>query len=43
MHQKYQTNGILGSILLKNKIENLHNFEKYDWQKPHKSNQTGSK
>ncbi len=26
-----------------NKIENLHNIEKYKWQKPHKSNQTGSK
>jgi NADH:ubiquinone oxidoreductase subunit len=26
-----------------NKIENLHNIEKYAWQKPHKSNQTGSK
>ena len=27
----------------KNKIENLHIISKYDWQKPHTSNQTGSK
>ena len=27
----------------KNKIENDHNFKKYDWQKPHQSNQTGTK
>ena len=26
-----------------NKIEKKHEFEKYDWQKPHQSNQTGSK
>jgi NADH:ubiquinone oxidoreductase subunit len=26
----------------KNKIENDHNFKKYDWQKPHMSNQTGT-
>ena len=26
-----------------NRIEKKHNFEKYEWQKPHKSNQTGSK
>ena len=26
-----------------NKIENVHNLDKYEWQKPHKSNQTGSK
>ena len=25
-----------------NKIENDHNLEKYDWQKPHQSNQTGT-
>ena len=25
-----------------NKIENFHDFKKYDWQKPHKSNQTGT-
>ena len=25
-----------------NKIENNHNLEKYDWQKPHQSNQTGT-
>jgi len=25
-----------------NKIENIHNFEKYNWQKPHQSNQTGT-
>ena len=25
-----------------NKIENNHDLEKYDWQKPHKSNQTGT-
>ena len=27
----------------KNKIENLHEIRKFDWQKPHKPNQTGSK
>ncbi len=26
-----------------NKIENVHNLDKYEWQKPHKSNQTGSR
>ena len=26
-----------------NKIENNHELEKYDWQKPHRSNQTGTK
>ena len=26
----------------KNKIENTHDLKKYDWQKPHQSNQTGS-
>jgi len=26
----------------KNKIENLHDIKKFDWQKPHKPNQTGS-
>ncbi|MDC1159761.1 NADH-ubiquinone oxidoreductase subunit NDUFA12 family protein [Candidatus Pelagibacter sp.] len=26
----------------KNKIENNHELKKYDWQKPHQSNQTGS-
>ena len=26
----------------KNKIENTHELKKYDWQKPHKSNQTGT-
>tara|TARA_B110000285_G_C14955116_1_gene528796 strand:- start:545 stop:904 length:360 start_codon:yes stop_codon:yes gene_type:complete len=25
-----------------NKIQNKHNIEKYDWQKPHQSNQTGT-
>ena len=25
-----------------NKIENIHDLKKYDWQKPHKYNQTGS-
>ena len=25
-----------------NKIENNHTLEKYDWQKPHQSNQTGT-
>ena len=25
-----------------NKIENSHNIEKYHWQKPHQSNQTGT-
>jgi NADH:ubiquinone oxidoreductase subunit len=26
-----------------NKIENNHDLKKYDWQKPHQSNQTGTK
>ncbi|MDA9663460.1 NADH-ubiquinone oxidoreductase subunit NDUFA12 family protein [Candidatus Pelagibacter sp.] len=26
----------------KNKVENLHDIEKYAWQKPHLSNQTGT-
>ena len=26
----------------KNKIENVHEFQKYDWQKPHQANQTGT-
>ena len=25
-----------------NKIENVHEFKKYDWQKPHQFNQTGT-
>ena len=27
---------------IKNKIENSHEIKKYDWQKPHQPNQTGS-
>ena len=26
-----------------NKVEKDHNLKKYDWQKPHQSNQTGTK
>jgi NADH:ubiquinone oxidoreductase subunit len=26
-----------------NRIENNHNLKKYNWQKPHQSNQTGTK
>ena len=26
----------------KNKIENVHDLQKYEWQKPHQSNQTGT-
>tara|TARA_B110000116_G_scaffold146809_1_gene127058 strand:- start:120 stop:479 length:360 start_codon:yes stop_codon:yes gene_type:complete len=26
----------------KNRIENSHEIKKYDWQKPHQSNQTGT-
>ena len=26
-----------------NKIENTHDLKKYNWQKPHQSNQTGTK
>ena len=26
----------------KNRIENKHDLEKYNWQKPHQSNQTGT-
>ena len=25
-----------------NKIEKIHNLEKYDWQKPHQENLTGT-
>jgi len=25
-----------------NRIENIHDLKKYDWQKPHQSNQTGT-
>ena len=28
---------------MNNKIENEHNLKKFDWQKPHQSNQTGTK
>ena len=28
---------------MNNKIESLHNPKKYDWQKPHLSNKTGTK
>ena len=42
MHQKFQLNGIHGSISLKNKIEEKHDLKKYDWQKPHLSNLTGT-
>ena len=28
---------------INNKIENSHDLKKYDWQKPHKPNQTGTK
>ena len=27
----------------KNKLENSHDIKKYDWQKPHQHNQTGTK
>ena len=27
---------------ISNKIEIFHDFKKYDWQNPHKSNQTGT-
>ena len=27
---------------MKNKIENVHELKKFNWQKPHKSNQTGT-
>ena len=27
----------------KNRLENLHKFEKYSWQKPHQNNMTGTK
>ena len=26
-----------------NRIENIHELDKYNWQKPHQSNQTGTK
>jgi len=25
-----------------NKIENIHDYKKYNWQKPHEPNQTGT-
>ena len=27
---------------IKNKIENIHDLRKFEWQKPHKPNQTGT-
>ena len=42
MLQKFQTNGTHGYILQKNKIENIHDLDKYEWQKPHLPNQTGT-
>jgi hypothetical protein len=42
MHQKSQLNGIHGYILHHNKIEKKHDLEKYDWQKPHQPNLTGT-
>jgi hypothetical protein len=42
MHQKYQLNGIRGCILRLIELKKKHNLEKYDWQKPHQSNLTGT-
>ena len=41
MLQKFQLNGIHGYIL-KNKIEKNQKLEKYDWQKIHQENLTGT-
>ena len=41
MHLKYQLNGIHGCIYI-NRIEKKHKLDKYDWQKPHQSNLTGT-
>ena len=40
-HQKFPLNGILGYIT-PNKIEKKHTLEKYEWQKPHQENLTGT-
>ncbi len=32
----------VGDYNIQNKIENTHELKKYDWQKPHQSNQTGT-
>ena len=42
MHQKYQLNGILGCILHQIKLKKIMNLKKYDWQKPHQPNLTGT-
>ena len=42
MHQKFQLSGIHGCNFTPNKIEMKHIFEKYEWQKPHQSNLTGT-
>ena len=42
MPLKFLMNGILGCILQKIKLKILHNLKKFDWQKPHQSNLTGS-
>ena len=41
-HQKFLLNGILGYNFTPNKIEKKHTLEKYEWQKPHQENLTGT-
>ena len=38
---KFLSNGIHGCILLQIELKK-HDLEKYDWQKPHQSNLTGT-
>ena len=42
MHLKYQLNGIPGYIICKIKFRTKHTLEKYEWQKPHQPNLTGT-
>ena len=42
MHLKYLLNGIHGYILLLIELKKKHDLEKYEWQKPHQSNKTGT-
>ena len=42
MHLKYLLNGILGCISHQIELKKIMNLEKYDWQKPHQSNPTGT-
>ena len=42
MHRKFLLNGIHGFILPQTKLRKKHDLEKYNWQKPHQANLTGT-